>query len=537
MNPPPDAKPRFWPTALLWSALLLVGLWLGLYFWVNSAHGQRTIIDAVAAGAPEGRIRADRIKWGPGPTELEIFGLSIVDEAQRPLLYATRAEADIAMSTVLGDAVAVRNIVADGFVLHLEWNDKGKLTLTEALKKPRDPTKPPRRKREPRPMVVDNIELKRGSLTLAWPTFGLQFQYVNAAGRVAASADSGLAIDADLDAQESWAMWQDGERRVDMEQLAINRFVWAGEAFRVGALNLKGHGSDLALEGGMSFGSELGFTAKGDAVLSKHHAGALNATSTPDGLTVSSLDVRLEGGAITGKVGSLAAERVMTGPIQLEQVNLPINSLRFVPGGFATAQGALAIEGARAKRVVAPTGASADDVTVASLTVTRKRKVDAELKGVTTSMLTLPEGPVGKASGEGRFQLGVTKGTLNGGLETEQGKVSADGTVRINPFNGKVTVAVKLAFEAAVKTIADNLTNAVPQDLRDALTRPIGGRATFETSAKRKKPKGAKRKRWVTESAITDAELTGANGTRLIFDGERWERGTAQPTKADESTQ
>ncbi|PIE18993.1 MAG: hypothetical protein CSA66_03370 [Proteobacteria bacterium] len=516
-----------WPVLLATLLALPAAAWVGGYFWLNSTTGQQAIADWLTGQAPADRLDIALVRWGPLPHRVELLDLRIHDADGRPLVSARHVDADLRLGALLDGELLVDGAVVEDVLLHLGWDRDGALNLSEALARPEAPkpgAEPSAKPTGPkRGFALEGLDLRRVSLTLEWPTWGLRFDQVAARGGVALRPGAGgLSIDADLSAARSLVTWHE-DRSVVFRGVDIGGFSWRDEGFTVARLALDNPdgATRASLTGRMGFRGDLSFVAHGDVALAGDDAEHLVPGVFPQGASIVGLAADYAGGKVSGRMRQARAPSVALGPVLARGVSLPVDALTIVPG-LLRPTGSLKITHARADMISLPHDAGAQDVEVDALTMTIRGTSSAELEGVRVASLRLPEGQVGRAAAKGRITFGLTSGELDGSVETDQGVIGANGKLRLNPLSQRLTISTRVAVEDVGGAIADTILSFIPVDRRAELAAPLSGYAVFETRLSRDKSKGSKGKRWSPRTRVTDARLEGQG--RLTFDGDRWAR-------------
>ncbi|TNF26656.1 MAG: hypothetical protein EP329_20900 [Deltaproteobacteria bacterium] len=518
----PRRRGRFWPIPVL---TLLVALplaaWMGAYFWVNSTPGRALVGDWLLGRAPAGRLVIGAVHWGPLPDELHLGDVLIRDEAGRPLIHATEVTADVVVSHLLEGDLVVDRARASGYFLELAWDEEGKLNVARALARPKKPGSgggPPK----PRRLVeLRRIELVDGDLTLAWPSWGMQFSDVDAHGALTLDRAGQLAIHADLHGGRAHALWgKHDDKAVHVNDVDIVGFHWADQGFDVDRLGLTADdGSLIDVAGTLELAGDLELDVQGDVALGATIAPVVLGRTLPTGGRVDDLELTLAGTTLTGRAHRVTAPSVEVGPVSVTDVATAVDDFTFVPG-LIKPSGAVALHDTRVSHLTAP-GLDVRDTRIGKVAVAVRSRSTATLDDVVARALTLEDRVTLGAKAHIEASFGLTSGEVDANIVTDMGRIGASGSLRVSPFSKKLTVSLRVALEQVGGSLATYLVDYLPPAPGATLGAPLEGFAVFRTVLGKDKVEGKKGKHWVAETRLEEAQLEGG-GHRVVYDGEAW---------------
>lgn len=512
------ARPAFWPSVVCTVLLLLPATaWAGTYFWARTSAGQTLLVPTLLGGLRDGVITTGLVSWGPDPRAVELWDVVIRDRADEPSITAGWAAAELDLGALLGGAgVRLHRIHADDFLVRLGWDAEGTFNLKDAFKRPRPPDAPKKPRRPPPVVSLTDITLRRGRVELTWPTWGLEFQSVDARGEVLLGGEDPLVIHADLQGGPARAEVTARDAAARFAAVEIGAFVWERGGFRTSRLRLGGLGGEreVVLAGGMGFADEVTMEVSGRLDVGVDEVGALATPWLPGGGTVEGLVATLAKGTWSAKAARATAPVLAAGLVRLEGLSLPFD-VELTPGGLLP-RGHVSTRDARAALVEGPDGVRAVAVVLATVEATIGTLADVRLDGITAESLSLREGAVGAARLAGKARVGLAGGELEGRLETDQGAVSAAGRIEVSILRQRGELALQTKLFGVGGALARALARAVPDEVRQTLGEPVSGSAAFAGQVA-PGPKGGP---WEVGLELTEAELTGAR--TWSFEAGRW---------------
>jgi len=250
------------PTIRLASAYIALSLltvplctWFALHAQAVTGAVQARL-DALSV---PGLMHIGRMDWSLFPLRLDLYDVTLLTRRGEPSLTARhigvvprwseshRRSRDI--------AVHVDRLEIDDFTLHLTWNKRGQLELSDAFRRRAFDAK--KEKRPPWQVVFDapKILLRNGNLTLQWPKAGFQFEGITTQGTLWVTQNDVVIDVPELRAAEG-AYWHDsppnalGERlakvlpphrakgrdssglHVPLKDIRVTDFVWGERGFR-----------------------------------------------------------------------------------------------------------------------------------------------------------------------------------------------------------------------------------------------------------------------------------------------------------------
>lgn len=554
-----------WPLIAAAGALVPLALGMCFYFAVNSSLGASLILARLAPGATRGGVEAARIQWGPNPTRLSAVHIRATNWQGRQTLTARAVTLKVAGSSLLtlslqprevalvdavvanvdggeglsaghlsaqvslaaGGPVRLSQVVAEDFGVRLGWAADGRFSLEDAFRfKPRGPPPPPDRpdkpKRAGRAVHIDGVTLRRGVVTLTWPSTALSFEAVDCSGDVAIAADGGLEIRADLTGGASSAAWGAAprRRRVAYDSVTIAAFRWIGEGFSTeGVELLGGGGARVALAGELGVKRAGAATVRGDVRVSAEHARTLLGPVAPEGGGVNGLDVVLDEAGISGDFGRLEVPVLATGPTTLRGLSAPIRGT-LAPSSLTGVAGKLEITGAKLARADGPEGVSAEDIAIGRLGAEFGAALDATVADVSVQGFNVPQGRVGASNASGRLIVGLAGGRLEGRVDTPDGRATARGDISLSLLTQKATFRTALELTDLRGALARSVLVSLPPGVREEVAAPLSGQAVYVgTVARRKGADG--RRRWTPRFRLEQGALEGGGG-RVEYADTKW---------------
>ncbi len=438
--------------------------------------------------------------------------------AGAPAIGAAAIGGALSLGALMDGLIHFERARATDFEVRLGWDAAGDFSLKGAFKEPKpEPSEP---KGVPPLVRFDGIVLARGLVTLDWPSFGLRFEAVDAAGRVHLGGDKGLLIDADLSGLATGATLApkgEGEpaRRVAFDRIGIDDFAWDGPGFTVGRLLLAAKtGAEVSLSGQVGFAEDAGFfEARGSARVGADEVGEVLAPWAPRGGSVEGLVLDSRGGKSVLTVERVQVAELVAGPVRVFGLDLPIRAE--VSGVGSLGQlGRFETHGAAARRVEGPKDVALNGVRVESLTGQGSTSGDVVLTGLEAESLELPAGRTGNVSAAGQVEAGLTGGTLSGRVATDAGRVDAKGQLAVNLLSRDVSVDIALTLSQLRAALAKTVLDALPPPVASQLTAPLDGTAKVTGKLGRQRDESGKA-RWGLHLSLESAELRGDQRAEL----------------------
>ncbi|MGM0574896.1 MAG: hypothetical protein ACQEXJ_04075 [Myxococcota bacterium] len=497
MGPPPaedaqaSGRRAVWPLVLVTVLLLLPATaWAGAYFWLRTDAGQAQLREDLVEDLRPGSLDFRAVRWGPAPSELWFVDAVVRDRSGKPAIGARAIGGDLDLGTLLDGRLHLRRTRAVDFEVRLAWDAEGTFSLKDAFRKgpPEEEEDKPPEPEVPPPLVrFDGVRLDRGLVTLDWPVWGLRFEEVDARGRVHLGGERGLLIEADLEGALARADVDHRTRTVAFDALRIAGFRWEGEGFDTETLALTGgDGARVVLAGGMRFGDPTRMDVAGDVLLTGPETRDVLGRWLPGGAEVRGLETHLEGEALVVDASRASAPVITAGPFRLEDVSLPVKG-RAAPGGLVPTV-SFDTRDATIGRLQAPEGFEARDVSVARLEASMSGNAALRVVDARASGMTLPEGEVGATRADGRLEVGLSGGEVQGAVATDQGTLKAEGSVDVQLMKREARITVVMTLDDFTDTLARSLKTALPDDVASRLEEPIRGQARFRGRAAREEP-------------------------------------------------
>ncbi|MEZ4267066.1 MAG: hypothetical protein R3F39_11875 [Myxococcota bacterium] len=495
-----------------------MAVWPLCYFWLQTGPGQRGMRDSLLRDLRPGSLNFHSVHWGPDPRELWLCDAMIRTRAGAPAIGAGTIGGALSMGALVKGLIHFEQTRATDFEVRLGWNAEGEFSLKGAFKDPKpEPSEP---KGVPPLIRLDGIVLERGLVTLDWPSFGLSFADVGAAGRVHLGGEKGLVIDADLTGLASSATVADrGEGkpkgRVAFDRIAIEKFAWDGPGFAVGRLLLAAKtGAEVSVAGGLGFAEDAGFfEARGSVRVGAPEVGELLAPWTPQGFAAEGLVIDSRGGKSVLAVERAQVEELLAGPVRVLGLALPVKAEASGVGSMGQ-KGAFETHGVVARRVEGPKDVALDGVSIEALTAKGSTSGDVALTGLKAATLHLPAGATQNLSAHGKAQAGLTGGSLSGQVASDAGTVDAKGKLGVNLLTGDVSVEIGLTLAQLRDALAKTVLDALPDDVASHLRPPLEGDAKVTGRISREKDESGKA-RWGLHLNLESGEIRGDERAEL----------------------
>jgi hypothetical protein len=314
-------------------------------------------------------------------------------------------------------------------------------------------------------------------VSLDWPTWGLDFEDVEARGSLHLGGVEGLRFAADLTAGASVGRLPRHGTTV-ADRVAIRGFRWQDQGFAVDAVRLvRGDGASVEAAGRMGFRDVVTLEARGKATLTTASAPGLLADRAPDGLAVEGIEVHIDGEGLRAGTTRVSIPIVSAGPARLEDVAFAASGSLRPRGLFGPGFGVL-VEDLRAARIEVGAAATVRGVSVARIAARGGSAIEAELEGGRAERVLLPGGEVPAVAARAKVDGTLAGVTADADVETPQGRIRAEGRLEVKLLGGE-RVPVDVTLTDLEGALAATLLDAVPDDVQTLLIPPISGRASF----------------------------------------------------------